>query len=110
MAHSKFISENTKYAQNDLFQHVLREVHLFAPNSPRKAFYSLSLGFEFSHYTIYKKSGIGSKVLDRRKWVYGTLPEAEKSFSNRLKQKTRPDRKSPRKYVEIKQNLDLTQE
>jgi len=58
------------HVQNDLFKHILRQVHLFAPNSSKKAFYKLSIGFEFNRYIIYKQSGIGSKILDTRKWTF----------------------------------------
>ncbi|SLM31115.1 hypothetical protein MTBBW1_2710002 [Desulfamplus magnetovallimortis] len=102
MAPSKSISEPPKYIQNDLFGKTLRAVYLFAPNSPKKAFYRLSLEIEFSQYIIRKQSGIGNKVLDHRKWIYKTLPEAEKSFNSRIRQKTCPDRKSQRHYIEIK--------
>ncbi|MBF0234447.1 MAG: hypothetical protein HQK65_15610 [Desulfamplus sp.] len=99
MAPRKSISKPPKYAQNDLFQKILRHVYLSAPDSPKKAFYTLSLEIEFDQYVIRKQSGIGTKVLDRRKWIYQSLPEAEKSFESRIKQKTSLNRKSVRKYV-----------
>jgi len=89
--------------QNDLFnKYLLQQVNLYVPDSPRKAFYRLYLEFEFNNYVVRKESGIGSKVLDRRVWTYESFEKAEKSFNNRIHQKTRLDRKSSRKYIEIK--------
>ncbi len=89
--------------QNDLFnKYLLQQVSLYVPDSPRKAFYRLYLEFEFNNYVVRKESGIGSKVLDRRVWTYESFEKAEKSFNNRIHQKTRLDRKSSRKYIEIK--------
>ncbi len=101
MAPRKSIPKKPKYTQGDLFKSTLKQRYLIAPNSPKKAFYTLSLEFEFDQYVIRKESGFGSKILDRRKWEYPSLLEAEKSFNRRIKQKTRPDRKSPRHYIEV---------
>ena len=97
---SKYLLKPPKYAQRDLFGCMLKSMYLFAPDSPKKAFYTLSLEFEFNHYVIRKDSGIDSRTLDRREWRYQSLEDAEKSFNRRIHQKTRPDRKSSRKYVE----------
>ena len=102
MAPHKFITKKPKYTQRDLFEEIVRQVYLIAPKSDRKAFYRLSLEFEFNQYIIRKQSGIGSKVLDRRKWAHPSLAEAEKDFDLRIKQKTRSDLKYPRHYIEIK--------
>ena len=87
--------------QNDLFGEIIRSVYLFSPDSSKKAFYRLSLEIEFNQYVIKKLSGFGKKVLDRRRWIFDSLADAEKSFDRRVKQKTRSDRKSPRHYIEI---------
>lgn len=100
--HEKQILDKPLYIQNDLFKFTLNNIRLFAPDSPKKAFYTLSFEFEFNHYIIRKESGIGSKVLDRRVWTFESFEKAEKSFNNRIHQKTRLDRKSSRKYIEIK--------
>ncbi|MGD9731366.1 MAG: hypothetical protein AB7U45_04220 [Desulfamplus sp.] len=92
----------SRYAQKDLFKYLIKKVSLYVPDSPRKAFYRLSLEFEFNNYIICKESGIGSKVLDRRVWIYESFEKAENSFNKRIYQKIRPDRKSLRKYIEIK--------
>ncbi|MBF0230048.1 MAG: hypothetical protein HQK63_10775 [Desulfamplus sp.] len=94
--------DNLKYAQKDLFKYLVEQVSLYVPDSPRKTFYKLYLEFEFNNYVIRKESGIGCKVLDRRVWSYESFEKAEKSFNKRIHQKTRPDRKSSRKYIEIK--------
>lgn len=89
-----------KYNQKDLFGSILKQRHLYAPDSPKKAFYSLSLEVDFGQYLIRKESGIASKVLDRREWRYHSLEDAEKSFNRIIHQKTKLDRKSSRKYID----------
>ncbi|MBF0232940.1 MAG: hypothetical protein HQK65_07865 [Desulfamplus sp.] len=49
-------------------------------------------------YWVLKESGIGNKVLDRRKWPCESLELAEKLVKKKIKEKTNPDRRSPRKY------------
>lgn len=102
MEDQKLALKTLKFAQGDLFGQILKATYLLSPDSPKKAFYALSLEIEFNQYVIKKESGFGDKVLDRRRWVFDTLSDAEKSFDRRVKQKTRPDRKSPRHYVEAK--------
>lgn len=104
MGDQKPVLKIPKYAQNDLFGETLKSTYLLSPSSPKKAFYSLSLEIEFNRYVIKKQSGFGDKILDRRTWVFDTLSDAEKSFDRRIKQKTRPDRKSPRHYIEIQKS------
>jgi len=98
---TKYLLKAPKYTQKDLFGCVLKQRYLFDPNSPKKAFYSLFLEINFGQYLIRKESGIGSTVLDRRLWAYDSLEKAEKSFNRIIHQKTRPDRKSSRRYIEI---------
>jgi hypothetical protein len=99
----KSIKDKPVCIQNDLFnKYLLQQVSLYVPDSPRKTFYRLYLELEFNNYVVRKESGIGSKVLDRRVWTYESFEKAEKSFNNRIHQKTRLDRKSSRKYIEIK--------
>lgn len=107
----KHLLKTLKYTQKDLFGCVLRSMYLFAPDSPKKAFYSLFIEVEFDNYIIRKESGIGSKVLDRREWKYHSLEEAEKSFNRIIHQKTRPDRKSSRRYIDKPEmSLDTIEE
>ena len=84
--------------QLKLFQsHTIKDTHLVAP-SPRKAFYRLRLESHLGRYVIRKESGTGVKVLDRRAWMFDSRSIAEKRFGQRVRQKTDPNRKSPRKY------------
>jgi hypothetical protein len=43
-------------------------------------------------------------VLDKRSWPFENFEEAEKVFNRRIKEKTDPERKSPRKYKLIHHN------
>jgi hypothetical protein len=68
-------------------------------NSPRKAFYQLSLyETEEVRYLIEKKSGAAGRILDRRQWEKSSLEEADKMFRSIIREKTNPARKSPRHY------------
>ncbi len=77
---------------------VLRKVTLKA-QSPRNAFYVLSLERITDGYLVRKKSGGNGKILSREAWFRENLPEAEKLFVRILREKTNPNRKNPRKYV-----------
>jgi hypothetical protein len=84
--------------QLNLFKsHTIKDAHLVA-SSPRKAFYRLKLESHLGRYVIRKESGTGEKVLDRRIWMFDSRLIAEKRFGQRVRQKTDPNRKSPRKY------------
>jgi hypothetical protein len=84
--------------QLNLFEsHTIKDAHLVA-TSPRKAFYRLKLESHLGRYVIRKESGTGEKVLDRRIWMFDSRSIAEKRFGQRVRQKTDPNRKSPRKY------------
>ena len=68
-------------------------------NSPRKAFYRLSIyEKEEGGYLIEKSSGAGGRVLDRRRWEKPTREEADWMFRSIIRKKTNPVRKSPRHY------------
>lgn len=101
MVRSKSIRKPSRPKQKDLFGRIVREIRMVAPDSPKKAFYSLCLEIEFDQYIIRKESGIGSKVLDHREWKFASMEAADKNFNQRLKQKTSPNRKA-RHYIEIK--------
>ena len=84
--------------QLNLFKsHTIKKTHLVA-SSPRKAFYRLRLESHLGRYVIRKESGTGEKVLDRRAWIFDSRSIAEKRFGQRVRHKTDPNRKSPRKY------------
>jgi len=68
-----------------------------------KAFYRIWIEDTDGKIKIVKESGAKGRVLDRRVWPYQDLQEAEKAYRRRIKAKTNPDRKSPRKYRLIKQ-------
>ena len=84
--------------QLNLFEsHTIKKTHLVA-SGPRKAFYRLRLESHLGRYVIRKESGTGENVLDRRVWMFDSRSIAEKRFGQRVRQKTDPNRKSPRKY------------
>jgi hypothetical protein len=84
--------------QLKLFEsHTIKKTQLVA-SSPRKAFYRLRLESHLGRYVIRKESGTGEKVLDRRVWMFDSRSIAEKRFGQRVRHKTDPNRKSPRKY------------
>ena len=77
---------------------VFKKIDLVA-NSPKNAFYRLWLETHIDDgYTLKKESGSGSKVLDRRQWLFKSREIAEKNFDRRVRDKLNPDRNSPRKY------------
>jgi hypothetical protein len=77
---------------------VIRKAYLVAPESPRRAFYTIWLENYQGAYRICKESGGFSKVWQRRTWIYESLEEAEKVFKSRLQSKLNPQRRSTRKY------------
>jgi hypothetical protein len=70
---------------------------------PKRAFYKIWIEVDAGIYTVLKESGVMDKVLDKRAWRYETLDEARNLFDRRVKAKTNPYRKSPRKYQLINQ-------
>lgn len=77
---------------------VLKKANLRA-QSPRNAFYRLTLEQITDGYLIRKKSGGNGVVLHREAWYRENLSDAEKLFARILKQKTNPNSKRKRKYV-----------
>ena len=49
-------------------------------------------------FEYLKVSGALGKVWDKRAWEFSTLDEAEAHFNRRIREKTDPGRRSPRKY------------
>ena len=86
--------------QLELFPTQIKSTCLFAPESPKKAFYRIRLEASNGGYLVAKESGIKQTVLDRRKWRFDDLNAAEKFFEAKVKNKTDQNRKSPRKYVQ----------
>lgn len=76
----------------------LKKAYLFAPASPKQAFYKIWLNQTSGKFMVLKESGARAVVLDRRSWEFEDLEAAEKFYSRQIKHKTNPLRKSPRKY------------
>lgn len=77
---------------------VLKNAHLVVLNTPRKTFYSIRIEECDGRFRVLKVSGALGKVWDERIWEFSTLGEAEALFTRRIKEKTDPKRRSPRKY------------
>jgi hypothetical protein len=77
---------------------VLKNAHLVVLNTPRKTFYSIQIEECQGTFRVLKISGALGKVWDKRMWEFSTLDEAERHFNRRIKEKTDPERRSPRKY------------
>ena len=77
---------------------VLRKVTLKA-QSPRNAFYVLTLERITDGFLIRKASGANGRVYDREAWFRESLSDAERMFTKILREKTNPCRKRPRRYV-----------
>ena len=92
-----------KYRQLKLFAQKLCSADLVAADSPRGAFYRIWIEDNNGSFMLIKESGIKGRVLDKRSWSFESLAEAQKVFRRRIKQKTDPERKSPRKYKLIKE-------
>ncbi len=88
--------------QLNLFTVRVSVAYLEAADSPRKAFYRIWIEDTDGKIKIVKESGAKGRVLDRRVWPYQDFQEAEKAYHRRIKAKTNPDRKSPRKYSLLK--------
>jgi hypothetical protein len=93
-----------KHEQLNLFTQKLNSAFLVAADSPRHAFYRIWIENTDGKISVVKESGVRGRVLDRRIWPYADFSKAEKAYQRRIKAKTNPDRKSPRKYRLI---LDL---
>ena len=97
--------QNDRYKQLSLFPDRLCSAYLVAPDSPQKAFYRIWIESNACIYKVCKESGSGAKarILDKRSWSFEKLEQAQKMYDRRIKSKTNPDRKSPRKYQLIEQ-------
>ena len=89
-----------KFVQRGLFPDIicLCSAYLVATESPKVAFYRIWIEFDAGVFTVRKESGIRNIALDRRAWPFETLDDARKLFDRRIRAKTNPERKSPRKY------------
>lgn len=96
---SKYPKKSYAFKQINLFTKKIRSAYLVAWDSPRKAFYRIWIEAAYGEYSVVKESGVKGLVLDRRSWPAADLDEAQAMFQRRVKAKTNPDRKSPRKYT-----------
>lgn len=83
--------------QTSMFPNVLRRIDLTA-DSPRKAWWRLTLVECMGQYYLVKESGIKGHLLDRRKWPVKNLRKALILFDKKVKLKTDPNRNSKRIY------------
>ena len=94
--------QNYRYKQLSLFPDRLCSAYLVAPDSSKKA-YRIWIESNACIYKVCKESGAKARILDKRSWSFEKLEEAQKMYDRRIKSKTNPDRKSPRKYQLIEQ-------
>lgn len=87
-----------RHEQLNLFTVTVNSALLVAADSPRRAFYRIWIEDTHGQVRIVKESGVKGRVLDRRTWPCADVEEAEKAYQRRIRAKTNPDRKSPRKY------------
>jgi hypothetical protein len=78
----------------------VRSAYLVADSS-KSAFYRIWIEADAGIYTVLKESGIKGRVLDRRAWPQEIMDEAIKLFDRRIKAKTNPECKCPRKYTMV---------
>ena len=71
---------------------LIKRVYLEA-DSPRRAFYELTLEEITDGYLVRKRSGASDKVLHRECWFRERFEEAEKLFERIVRKKTTPGRK-----------------
>ena len=79
----------------------IRCAHLIAPESRRRAFYRIWIEDCGGGFRVCKESGASGQVWDRRAWELGSLEEAERLFTRRVREKTDPGRKRTRIYWQI---------
>ena len=85
--------------QFGLFWETLRYTRLTAINHPRPVYYDIWLeAMGRGRFRVRKASGIVGRAPDIRKWNFGSLADATKYFTTKIRQKTNLERKSPRKY------------
>lgn len=89
------------HEQLNLFTVKVSSALLVAADSPSRAFYRIWIEDTHGQIRVVKESGVKGRVLDRRTWPCADVEEAEKAYQRRIRAKTNPDRKSPRKYRSI---------
>jgi hypothetical protein len=101
---ARYPKKTYSFKQLNLFTKKIQSAYLLAWESPRKAFYRIWIETVDGEYSVVKESGIRGKVLDRRTWPVENLEAAQELFQRRIKAKTNPERKSPRKYTLVQNN------
>ncbi|ETR68667.1 MAG: hypothetical protein OMM_10286 [Candidatus Magnetoglobus multicellularis str. Araruama] len=92
--------------QLSLFSKTIDTVYLLA-NSPRQAFYRLSLISDFDQVRLKKEWGTKQKTHGSREKVYKSLQKAEKELARTIREKTNPNRKSKRIYNKVNVNSSI---
>ncbi|MBW2021254.1 MAG: hypothetical protein JRI39_15140 [Deltaproteobacteria bacterium] len=77
---------------------VLRKITLKA-QSPRNAYYVLTLERVTDGFLIRKASGANGRVYDREAWFRERLSDAERMFMKILREKTNLNRRRPRSVL-----------
>lgn len=90
-----------KYQQISLFPEIICSAYLMATESPRSAFYRIWIEANAGLFMVCKESGGNDRVIDQRAWSFDSLEDARKLFDRKVKSKSNPDRKSPRKYTSV---------
>lgn len=83
--------------QLSLFTNTVRSIRLEA-DSKRNAWWRLSIIECLGRYTLVKKSGIKSGLLDVRSWPMPSYEKALLTFDRKVRIKLNPNRKSKRIY------------
>ncbi|MDY0279030.1 MAG: hypothetical protein RBR35_00545 [Salinivirgaceae bacterium] len=78
---------------------VVKNAHLVVSDTPRQTFYSIWIEEDCGTFRVHKVSGARGRVWDKRMWEFVSLGEAERLFNRRVREKTDPNRRSPRKYT-----------
>jgi len=86
--------------QLSLFYKIVDTVHL-AANSPRQAFYRISLISDVDQVWLKKEWGAKQKIHGSRYKIYKSLQKAEKEMARTIREKTNPNRKSKRIYNKV---------
>ena len=76
----------------------LKRIYLQDLDSRKQAWYELLIYQIDNGYLVHKNSGAGERKLNSETWFRPSLTEADNKFSRIVKDKTNPDRKSPRHY------------
>ena len=94
-------ADKPKFVQRSLFPEIICSAYLVATESPKVAYYRIWVEFDAGVFTVRKESGIRDRALDRRAWPFEALDDARKMFDRRIRAKTNPERKCPRKYTMV---------